>query len=209
MPLMNGMYIAGEMRPYEFEACYYLHYHTICALHSIEMITNTNDSVCYMFENKSQYAHFYCDHLLFSLGQINERFVSVERNSAEKKELIACNRQNFQFTDEEFPILSNKDYRNTIEHIDEHNYKIIKEYGGVGGFNTLSSSTSAELKKALTERQAQHPYTIDLEKGELHIERNKKEHKHMILSFGELKKELIKLSNNIDCFLSLIEDPFF
>lgn len=205
---MNGMYIAGEMRPYEFEACYYLHYHTICALHSLEMITNNNESVCNMFENISQYIHFYCDHLLFSLGQINERFASNSKHSEEKKEINAYNRQNFQFTDKEFPILSNKDFRNTIEHIDEHNYKIIKEHGGVGGFNTIFANTSSELKKALTERQTQHPYTIDLEKGELHIERNKNTREHLVLYLVELKDELIKLSKNIDYFFSIIEDPF-
>ncbi len=229
MPLSKeGGYIPNEYKPYEFEACYYLHYHIFCALHSIEMITNKNDNIFNIFENESQYYHFYCDHLLFSIGQINNRLVLNSKQektkqqmdaaepkpfndmtSAEKKvKLIILNRNNYCFNDKDYPYLNNKSFRNTIEHIDEHNQKIVARYGGVGGFNVLSASSPDELKKALTERQKEHPYTLYIESGELHIERNFNKRKHLTLVLADLKSELIKLSHSVDSFHSLIQDPF-
>lgn len=210
MPLHPcGAYIENtELKPYEFESSYYLHYHIISAIHAIEMILNKNESVALMFENESQYYHFYCDHLLFSLGQITDRFYCSKKNKdyATLEPLIELNKRNYQFNETVFPILSDKKCRNTIEHIFEHNRKIIAQYGGVGGFNTISNSSDKGLIEAVTKRQEQHPYTLHLDNYELHIERNSKNREHLILSLINVKSELNDLLKNVNVLISYLND---
>ncbi len=210
MPLLpNGAFAFGKTQPYEYEASYYLNFHIICALNCLIMLENKNEDICSLFDNESQYYHFYCDHLLFSLGQINERFiVKGDEKSKIKLELIALNRQNYRFNEEDYPILSNKSYRNTIEHIDEHNQRIIAKYKGVGGFNVSSKSSSMNLNDVLITRQKQHPYTLQLDEQRLLIERNKNIRESLALDFEKLKEELNKLKKSVNVVLSCLNDDF-
>ena len=125
-----------------------------------------------LYGSEAQYYHYYSDHLLYSLGQIAERFRLSKNPSAKEKEYYErrkINRQNYQFTDTDFPILSNKDFRNTIEHIDEHNITVINAHNGVGGFNYINDDTSEELVNTLLSHKHNHIYTLDLRKKVLYI----------------------------------------
>ena len=201
----------AKLKPYEFESSYYLHYYIICALHSIEMILNKNEPAASLFESESQYYHFYCDHLLFSLGQITDRFYCSEKNQAYDAllPLIELNKQNYRFNENDFPLLSDKRCRNTIEHIFEHNREIIAEFGGVGGFNTVSSQSDRGLIEAVNERREQHPYTLDLEKHELNIERNHNGREHLTLSLDDTKEELIALLKNVNVLINFLHNDVF
>ncbi|MBQ0014338.1 MAG: hypothetical protein KBS82_03345 [Oscillospiraceae bacterium] len=203
MPLLqNGVYVENSDKPYELETVYYLNFHILSALFSIERLYSfeTNE----IWNNKVQYYHYYADHLLFCVGQIANRFVdgNSKKSLLERKRI---NRGNFNFTDEKYPILSNKSARNVIEHIDERNQKIIANKQGVGGFNIIDDATSLELTKTLRERTDSHPYTLDLIKKELLIRDNESD---LVINIDYLKQELELLHKSVIYFEQIITDLF-
>ena len=106
MPLMtSGVYIGSDDRGYEAETSYYLNFQIISALASLAKIDSFNDSY-----------HYYTDHLLFSIGQITNRFQVNNRDSEKEKERKTLNRGNYQFSEDRFPLLSDKKARNVVEH---------------------------------------------------------------------------------------------
>lgn len=171
MPLMtSGVYIGSDDRGYEAETSYYLNFQIISALASLAKIDSFNDS--YGWENPCQYYHYYTDHLLFSIGQITNRFQVNNRDSEKEKERKTLNRGNYQFSEDRFPLLSDKKARNVVEHIDEYNLNIIESNRGVGGFNLIDASTESTRVQTLRTNRHTHPYTLDLLSHELFIRRN-------------------------------------
>lgn len=202
MPLMlQGVYIDTREKAYEAESCYYLDFQIFSALVSIEYINKENPDLS-MFENRYQYYHFYVDHVLYSMGQICNRFIISRKDTAEIKERKQKNRGNFQFSEDIFPILSNKSARNTIEHIDEYNQKVIEQERGVGGFNLIDEHIDSHLAKELKERWKTHPYTLDLIDKEIWITRNQIPIK---ISLVELKEELFSLKKNVLSFRETVD----
>jgi hypothetical protein len=201
MPLVSeGVYIDdGASKSFEFESAYYLNFQIQSALASLHHLTNYADS--FEWENRCQYYHFYSDHLLYSWGQITSRFISVKKAKALYCERKECNRNNYRFTERDYPLLSSKRARNVIEHIDEYNADIIKEKHGVGGFNLIDANTEESLKKLLREMRELHPYTLDLLTNELYI-RYKKE--DLTINLEELKKELLSLLSRVRSFLEFV-----
>ena len=204
MPLITtGLYARCDDVANEAETTYYLRFYINSALISLYMISNYNSKDDNIYESKGQYYHFYVDHLLYSMGQISERFrlsKKCKKNEYDERRII--NRKNYQFSDKEFPILSNKDFRNTIEHIDEHNINVIAEYTGVGGFNYIDDSTSESLNDKLLSKRINHIYTLNLRKNEVYITRNGNE---LTLDLTSLKAELNHLMENANSFASFIE----
>ena len=187
---------------YEMESSYYLNFPIISALYSIERLLEYQDS---SFENEYQYYHYYTDHLLFSIRQIANRFVINEgKDKGIKLERKKANRTNFCFSDELYPILSNKAIGNTIEHIDEHNQSIIKKEQGVGGFNVVFDGLDERIAKAILTKRKVHPYTLDLINRKVLIVRKEKE-----IDFGldDLKNELLQLKQRVKKVIDIITDP--
>lgn len=119
------------------------------------------------FDNKVQYYRYYVDSLFYFLGLINDRFFGKPNNrdtdlQEKKKERIELNRSNYQFTEHDFGILSNKIPRNIIEHLDERNVKTMMESRGVGGFNVIFEDGDSELVVAITSHREFYPYNLDL-----------------------------------------------
>ncbi len=207
MPLiMPGVYIETEDRPYEAESCYYLNFQIISALVSLEYIMMSNPKILVLFENKYQYYHYYADHLLYSIGQICNRFVITPKDRGVVLERKQANIQNFQFTPDNFPILNDKRGRNTIEHLDEHNRKIIEMCDGVGGFNLIDVDTEPSLITHLRDKRETHPYTLDLISREILIVRNGEE--KLSINIDDLKNELLKLRSNVKYFSDMIKSIF-
>jgi len=198
--LQNGVYIGNDESPYEAESAYYLNFHILSALVSIEHLSCFEPSE--LWENKCQYYHYYTDHLLFCIGQIANRFVIGNSNGL-RLERKTKNRDNYRFTDEKYPILSNKDARNVIEHIDERNQQIIMSRNGVGGFNLIDAETPSELVTTLREKTDLHPYTLDLIKNELLI---RSKDSDLVINIDDLKSELGSLHNDVKYFRSIISD---
>lgn len=215
MPLetVNGYkwYADGDDKPYEAEAAYYLHFHIVSALDSLDHITTIRyDSGAW--ENRCQYYHYYCDHLLFSMGQIANRFLIVEKKKNKGKEKLKKqirkrneqnrkNRANFEFSEESFPILSEKYARNVIEHIDEYNRYIIDKNRGVGGFNLIDEKEDEKMITDLRTRRATHPYTLDLLAGKLLVRYNRK---NIDIDLEKLRAELLSLQKNVKWLMDMI-----
>lgn len=207
MPLDGIWYARDDDAPFEAESCYYLNFQVISALASIEYIMASQPQILSVFENECQYYHYHTDHLLYSIGQISTRFFISERtDKGIARERKQVNMKNFQFSPDDFPILSDKRCRNTIEHIDEHNQKIIKVHNGVGGFNLINENTPPDLIEVLRARRATHPYTLDLLNREILIVRNGKE--LLSIKLDSLKEELLKLRSNIKYFKEISNNPF-
>ncbi len=204
MPIMmSGIYFETDDKPYEAESGYYIDFQIISALFSLENIMHKFPENHVIFKNKYQYYHYYCDHLIFSLGQIANRFIIKAEENGLALERKNANIMNFGFNKDKYPILSNKQIRNTIEHIDEHNQKVIGKYHGVGGFNLIDSDTDVEVVNALTANRKYHPYTLDLINKTLMIMRNDNE---LSLDLEELRNELFALQKAAKNLLSFAAD---
>ena len=200
--IINGckFYSDGDDKPYEAEAAYYLNFQITSALSSLDHLTTyCNDG--FVWKNKYEYYHYYSDHLMFSIGQIANRFVLSGKDNQEKKERRKRNRNSFQFTQEQFPILSDKRARNVIEHIDERDTLVIQKHNGVGGFNMIDDDVEKELADFLLNNKETHIYTLDLAAGELLI-RDKDE--DLVISFEKLRQELISLQKNVNWLRDMI-----
>lgn len=88
-------------------------------------------------------------------------------------------------------------FRNTIEHIDEHNIEVIKKHNAVSGFNTIDEDTPEELTNTLQNKRETHTYTLDLLLKQLYIERNETP---LTIQLDDLKQELLDLKKIADDF---------
>lgn len=203
MPLdLNGVYLDCGDRAYEAESAYYLNFQIISALASLERLERYDPN--FAWENRCQYYHYFCDHLLYSLGQISNRFLINERkDSKQRKERKEYNRLNFRFSEAAYPILSDKCARNVIEHIDEYNQCIIENKRGVGGFNLIDSETEPELATVLRSRKDTHPYTLDAIQRTLLIRRKNED---LSISLELLRDELLCLQRSVKSFLTIISN---
>lgn len=202
MPLIApGVYIDNGEKAYEVEVCYYLNFYIESALISIKKIRELESNDIALFGNKYQYYHYYTDHVLFAMGQINNRFKSTKNDSNSLRERKQANRKNFKFAEEQYPILSDKNGRNTIEHIDEYNQMTIDALNGVGGFNVIGLETDDELIQCLRTNRSTHPYTLDLVGERILIFRKGAE---IDISVLELERELNSLKKNVEDLQNMI-----
>ena len=200
MPLISkGVYVFDDDREFERESVYYLSFQIVSALISLDYLNNYRDDP--VWENKYTYYHYYTDHLLFSVGMIAKRFIITDKDSDIDLERKKANRQNYQFTEDKYPILSDRRARNTIEHMDEYNHKTITQKQGVGGFNVIDNTTPPELLDALYNRKDVHPYTLDLINRELLIRRNTID---LVIKLDSLKDELKSLHENVRSFADFL-----
>ena len=198
--VLPGVYCVTKDKPYEVESSYYLDFQIQSALISIHCLESKIDISNTLFHSKAEYYHFYTDHLLFSLGQISNRFLFTNKDTEIDREHKNINRNNFQFTEEKYPILSDKKARNTIEHIDEYDNQTILKLGGVGGSNYIDSDTDTVLATELRNRRTTHIYTLDLIKNELLIFKKNSE---VTVDLKELKQELLSLQTDVKWLLDM------
>lgn len=200
MPLSEeGIYIHNEDTKYEFEVCYYLKFQIISALYSINCINNYKTVDLTILNSESEYLHYYTDHLLYSIGQISLRFIKNKANSDDR--LIQLNCSNFRFNIKNYPILSNKKYRNTIEHINEYNEYAIKNFKSVGGFNYLDIGLDEDMMNYIKKNKKNHIYTLDLINKKIYIQRKETE---LVLDIINLTNELKNLQKSVESFWNII-----
>ncbi len=196
MPLLfNGAYAECDDKSYEAEATYYLSFQILSALFSINQLLSETDN--FAWDNRCQYYHYYSDHLLYSVGQIANRFIISNKDKGLILKRKEMNRNNYRFSDKAYPIISDKRARNMIEHIDEHNQTIISTQKGVGGFNLIDNTVDCELIDVLRKKRDLHPYTLDLLEEKILIRRKTE---NIDIEIDELKKELIELQKNVKSF---------
>lgn len=197
MPILKDkvyVEIAGKEKAYECESIYYLDFQITSALFSLERLndeTHIGD-----WANKCQYYHYYSDHLLYSIGQIANRFATVSGDNKESRDRKKQNRLNFSFDDTEFVILSTKYARNAVEHIDSYNSKIIEKHNGVGGFNLIDKETDLDQINRYRKKRYLYPYTLDLINYEILLRNDS----NFTVSLSDLRVELDKLQRNVSSF---------
>lgn len=203
MPFSNGIYIQSkDLEPFEFETNYYLDFHIKSALFSIDSILKKDSIVSACFDSDQQYYHFFCDHLLHSIGQISQRFYNSLTQEdpyyLKFESIIKNNIANYSFSKEHYPILCDKNYRHALEHINETNICIILASKGVGGFNVIDINTEAELANELRRRRENHPYTLDLQRRKIYLtKKSSKKCDIRTIDLDRLKKELISLQSSV------------
>jgi len=203
MPLaLKGVYFStdGEEKAYEVESSYYLNYHLISAIFSLEKIRVFEKS---SLLSKQQYYHYYTDHLMFSWGQIASRFLAKDYDERCLAEAKRSNRQNYLFSKDTFPLLSNKRARNILEHLDEYNVFTISELKGVGGFNLIDEETGEDLIHELSSRRTTHPYTLNLRQREIWLY-DQRASKKININIEQLEAEIHLLQKNVLEFLEHI-----
>ena len=207
MPFIkDGIYVlTKDDAPFEAEVCYYLAYHVKSAIISIEkMLAERVNPLG--FNSEVQYRHYYTDHLIFSLGQIANRFWKKSNQSQIYKHRVDANVDLFKFTASEYPTLCSeliKSIRNTVEHIEEYNIKTIQTSRGVGGFNTINENTDVKQLAAVKGRDDVHIYTLNLVEHVLYVKRDDK----LLLDLDSLKTDLTKLYKRIE-YVNSCRTPF-
>lgn len=102
------------------------------------------------------------------IGQINDRLISKKKSNKEqglsliKRNQIEMNRTNYGYDESQFPLLSNKNPRNIIEHLDSRNLSILQEVHGVGGFNVIFHDRDPKMIDSIKQHREWYPYTLDL-----------------------------------------------
>lgn len=205
----TGMYFeTTEDWAYELESTYYINFHTDSALYALRHILDYANEKVIIFDSACEYYHFYCDHLIFSIGQISNRFKITGREYESIRKQKELNIRNFDFNAKDYPELSKKQIRNTIEHIDEYDNKIILESSCVGGFNVIDDSSNEKLKQDLKGNRKNHPYTLNLVEKKLWVTRNDDE---LTLDLIRLRQELNRVhdkAQNLWHFITLLHtDP--
>lgn len=203
MPYLGpGIFIdAPEEIPFEAEECYFLNFQITSALASLDYLLAGHYDDSMPFDSKYEYYHFYTDHLLYSWGQIANRFTVNEKDKGIRLERKERCKGNFFFAEDQYSMLNDKRARNTIEHLDEYNQKIIEEHKGVGGFNLIDSSVDENLVSLLRSRRDIHPYTLDLLLNQLHLQRNGEA---LTFDLLKLKEELLLLRDSVRTYRLLM-----
>lgn len=195
----GGIYCVDENTPYDYEANYYLDFQIFSALKSLDYLNSKCEES--EWNNKCQYYHYYTDHLLYSIGQISNRFIIGKFDNSFTQNRKNANRRNFEFDEDKYPIISDKSARNMVEHIDERNQDIIKNRNGVGGFCLIDVDTNSELVDKLKNKKATQPYTLDLINKELLI-RNKED--DLVISLDALRTELATLQKSVQALFAIV-----
>lgn len=211
MPLIDGCYIPGKDYPYEKAATYQLKSYIRFAIVGLSKIENESSTDLELFDNRIQYYRFYLDKVFDSIGKIHSRFTKISKGNSDvillKNKYVELNRLNYQFSENEFPLLSNKKPRNIIEHVDERNLLTINECNGVGGFNVIFNDSDSELISALLTNRKHYPYTLDLRKKTVYfynIQDKSDKTKTFDINLDTLKKELLKLYDNVKTLESFL-----
>lgn len=211
MPLLTkGVFVYNDQDyPYEVATTYHLKYFISSALITLDLILNPDRQLIERFDNSAQYYRYHLDHLFYLLGQINDRLINKRgRDSFKiKKEYINLNRNNYRFSEQEFPIISNKTPRNLIEHLDERNLTTLNEKQGVGGFNVIQPDSDPDMVASIKNNRNLYPYNLDLvERKVLFFNAQEKNPslKQFDIDIYKLKSELTKLDKNVQALDSLL-----
>lgn len=198
-----------------FETTYYLKYNIEKALYSLNKILESK--IDYReFSSRCLYYHFYIDNVLNAIGHIRRRFfnnnTNAERIERNKKEYnyISINAKGKRICN--YPIISNNEVRNFIEHIDERDEDLIVEGIYNGSFNVIYKGMNQQVKKELLDTKMKQNNLLNLLTKEymiITIDKNTKNLKEHRLNLIELKKELEKLKSINDAiWMNLTEGPF-
>ena len=187
---------------YRFEHTYYLKYNSKKALYLIDQLFSLN----MRGENDIFLAHVFIDSVFQSAGLIYSRF-RLDKATGNHKKQNENNIKEYEFDERSYPLLSDKDFRNFIEHIEENDQQLIDNGQFFGTFNVVYPDLDSELKeKLLTSHQNN---MLDLEKKTYSILLVKGEDHHLepkTISLDELRQEFQKIYDRSSIIWDYMQD---
>ena len=209
----SGAYMFSEKKfeneiQYQREHCYYIRYNTKKALYALDKLCNDYNGD---IQEKCFYYHVYLDLLFEAVGLIINRFKL--KKEMENKNIgiqIKNNCQEYDFTEERYPLLNDKKFRNFIEHIDEKDAMLIENEKYFGTFNLIYHNMDVKLKKELLDTEKQQNNLLNLEEMTYTILNSyNNEIKKKTINLIELKKELIEINKISESIWGYLTDGFF
>lgn len=140
---------------YHFDNTYYINYYSRKALFAIEKLyDNINISD---IKEAAFYYHIYTDMLFNAIGLINDRFIAKKRYSKILKENIEINKKEYDFSNVNYPNISDKVFRNFIEHINQKCEQLIKYKKYYGTFNFIHQDMNQKsIEELLSDEKKQN-----------------------------------------------------
>ena len=186
-----GDVLTGEF-PFLFNDTYYIRYNSKKAIFALKKILNKKSIK--KEEESSFYYHIYIDLLFEAVGQINDRFVEKKECSETMKKRLKRNREDYSFSEESYPLLFDKGFRNYIEHISSKNEKLINNNRFYGTFNFIHYEMKTKTIKELTDKNKPQNNLLNLIDRTYNIATMKEsEIVFKSISLDGLKKELEKI----------------
>lgn len=176
----------------KIELSYYIDFYIKSSYVSIDNLRRDLDTDLFGFDNKAQFYHYYLDHLLYSMGQISIRLKDINNIDVFNDLMVS---------EEDYPILINKQYRNTIEHINEYNLYAIDHYGAAGGFNYIDKDVDQSLVESIMKNKQTYTYTFDRINMRVLIYRNNNELSfdidNLIIELNHLEDVITRYYNSL------------
>lgn len=190
------------------ETTYYLKYNSDKGLYAIERLYENYEGT---LQEMCTYYHMHLDMLFQAVGMIINRF-----NPQKKKGNILLQSENncieYDFNTENYPLLSDKSFRNFIEHIDERDEILIEKKAYYGTFNLIYPHMDNKLKEELLNENKQQNNLLNLENMTytiLDIEKNDtKDIVKKVIDISRLKEEILKINNISKTIWGYISLPF-
>ena len=145
---------------YQFESAYYIKYNSKKALYALSKISNGDDIK--NVEEKCFYYHLYLDLLFQAVGMIINRF-KVGNKIGNRACQVQNNCQQYNFNETEYPLLSDKSFRNFIEHIDERDEFLIDNNIYYGTFNLIYPQMDSKIKEGLLDLNKEQNNLLNIE----------------------------------------------
>ena len=189
----------GNNRLYHLDNIYYIRYYSKKALFALDKIFDNVDIS--NLEEAAFYYHVFIDMLFDAVGLLNDRFIEKKYYSIEMKYNVDKNKKEYNFNNDNYPLLNDKSFRNFIEHIHQRNDELIKNNIYYGTFNFVHPNMEKELMDNLLDSQKpQNNYLNLIDESYNIIDIQSKKPVQKKISLRELEKELMlinKYSNNI------------
>lgn len=179
---------------YKQESAYYLKYNSSKGIYAIEKISKDFKGNA---QEKCFYYHMYLDLLFQSVGMIINRF-KPHKKSGNLFEQAKNNCLEYEFDNNNYPLLNNKSFRNFIEHIDERDEKLIDSGIYNGTFNLIYPNMDIKIKKGLLNPEKPQNNLLNLEDMTYTIldsnNTSDSSIEKKIININELKKELTRIN---------------
>lgn len=184
---------------YRFDNAYYIRYNSKKALFALTRLKEMRES--FPQDEGVFLSHLYLDLLFEAVGLIVNRFIdkasdSFKDNESRTKQ-IDLNRKEYGFSRECYPLLSNSDIRNHLEHIDVKDQILIEKGQYRGTYNVIYPNMDAKVEMALTDFSKPQNNLLDLKKMTFSVLTSNRVKNIENASITELSIDLLKLEKEL------------
>ena len=164
-PISGGYYVPTKEQfdnegKYRFESTYYIRYNARRALYALgkleEQVGEDSPDVFI--------CHVYLDLLLDASGMVRKRFITEGNLSDERYQQYTNNRKEYEFSDDTFPVLAAiHKMRDSMEHIDERDDRLIEGDSFYGTFNVVHADMDQEMVDGLMDTSKSQNNLLDID----------------------------------------------